>query len=197
MGIKRALDVTVAGLGLLALLPLFALLALVVRCSSEGPIFYRWEVVGQGGAPFRGYKFRTMFKNADALKAQLWARNEMMGPVFKMANDPRITPAGRWMRRLSLDELPQLWSVFTGRMSLVGPRPPLQSEYEHFSPQQRAKLQVRPGLTCLWQVRGRNRIRDLDEWVRLDLEYIRNWSLRLDFRILLATIPIVILGQGR
>jgi lipopolysaccharide/colanic/teichoic acid biosynthesis glycosyltransferase len=131
------------------------------------------------------------------MKEQLLSKNEMSGPVFKMARDPRVTPLGRILRKLSLDELPQFWSVFKGDMSLVGPRPPLQNEWEQFSDWQKKKLSVKPGMTCLWQVSGRNDIKDLDEWVRLDLRYIENWSLWLDFKILLKTIPAVVLGKGR
>jgi lipopolysaccharide/colanic/teichoic acid biosynthesis glycosyltransferase len=131
------------------------------------------------------------------MKEQLLSKNEMSGPVFKMARDPRVTPLGRILRKLSLDELPQFWSVFKGDMSLVGPRPPLQNEWEQFSDWQKKKLSVKPGMTCLWQVSGRNEVKDLDEWVRLDLRYIENWSLWLDFKILLKTIPAVVLGKGR
>jgi exopolysaccharide biosynthesis polyprenyl glycosylphosphotransferase len=194
--IKRAVDVLVSSGLLLALSPLLAAIALVVKLADGGPVLYRWQVVGQAGRPFTGYKFRTMVVDADALKAKLLAANEMSGPVFKMRDDPRITPPGRFLRRYSLDELPQLWSVLVGDMSLVGPRPPLQSEYARFSEWQRQKLAVKPGITCLWQISGRNEIRDFDEWVRLDLEYIRNWSLWLDLRILLMTIPAVLRARG-
>ena len=138
-----------------------------------------------------------MYQDADQRKAELLDGNEMSGPVFKMTADPRVTPIGRFLRKYSFDELPQLWSVLKGDMSLVGPRPPLQSEYEHFSDWQKLKLQVKPGMTCLWQVRGRNAIANFDDWVRLDLEYINNWSLALDFKILMSTIPTVLFGRGR
>jgi len=195
--LKRAIDF-VAALSLLVLLsPWLVLLAILVKLDSRGSVLYRWKVLGLGGRYFTSYKFRTMVANADALKEQLEARNEMLGPVFKIQDDPRITRVGRWMRRYSLDELPQLWSVLMGDMSLVGPRPPLQIEYEKFTEWQKGKLRVKPGITCLWQVSGRNEIRDFDEWVRLDLEYIANWSLWLDFKILLRTIPAVLSGSGR
>jgi lipopolysaccharide/colanic/teichoic acid biosynthesis glycosyltransferase len=194
--VKRALDVALAATLLVLFLPLLCAIGLAVRLSSEGPIFYRWRVVGQGGRPFTGYKFRTMVADADALKARLQGANEMSGPVFKIRSDPRVTPVGRFLRRSSLDELPQLWSVLKGDMSLVGPRPPLQSEFPHFTPWQRQKLLVKPGITCLWQVRGRSQISDFDEWVRLDLEYIERWSLWLDLKILLLTIPAVLLARG-
>ncbi len=195
--IKRLMDIVGSGLLLLLLSPLLMVIALAIKLGDFGPVFYRWNVIGQGGRPFHGYKFRTMVVNADALKASLQDKNEMQGPVFKIHNDPRITPVGRILRKFSLDELPQLWSVLKGDMSLVGPRPPLASEYAHFTEHQKQKLAMKPGITCLWQISGRNNIRDFDEWVRLDLEYIRTWSLWLDIRILLGTIPAVIRGTGR
>jgi lipopolysaccharide/colanic/teichoic acid biosynthesis glycosyltransferase len=181
---------------LVALIPLLLLLAVAVRMSSPGPILYHWRVRGRHGRPFTGYKFRTMVQDADKLKADLMAWNDMSGPVFKMVMDPRVTSAGRWLRKYSLDELPQLWSVIKGDMSLVGPRPSFPSEYEKFELWQMRKLTVVPGMTCLWQSGGRNAISDFDEWVRLDLEYIDNWSLLLDFRILARTLPAVVRGTG-
>jgi lipopolysaccharide/colanic/teichoic acid biosynthesis glycosyltransferase len=194
---KRVVDVVGAGALLVLLSPLFFILALAVKLTSPGPIFYRWKVVGCGGKPFTGYKFRSMCANADQLKAQLENRNEMMGPVFKVTNDPRVTKLGSWMRRYSLDELPQFYSVLIGDMSLVGPRPPLVTEYERFTDFQKQKLSVKPGITCLWQVSGRNQVNDFDEWVRLDLEYIRTWSLKLDFDILVRTVGVVTSGSGK
>ena len=194
---KRAVDVVVAGFFLIILSPLFAIIALAIKLTSHGSIFYRWRVVGLSGRPFTSYKFRTMVQGADKLKARLITDNEMQGPVFKMKHDPRVTPIGRLLRKYSLDELPQLWSVIKGYMSLVGPRPPLQSEWEQFEPWQRLKLSVKPGITCLWQISGRNEIQDFNEWVLLDLKYIDNWSLRLDFQILVKTIPAVLRGSGR
>jgi lipopolysaccharide/colanic/teichoic acid biosynthesis glycosyltransferase len=138
-----------------------------------------------------------MYQDADQLKVALLAKNEMTGPVFKMSEDPRITPIGRVLRKYSFDELPQLWSVFKGEMTLVGPRPPLQEEYANFTDFQKQKLAVKPGITCLWQVTGRNQIRDFDEWVRLDLQYIREWSLWLDFEILARTLLVVFAGSGK
>jgi lipopolysaccharide/colanic/teichoic acid biosynthesis glycosyltransferase len=196
LGLKRLLDIVVSALLLVLLSPFLVLIALAVLVTSGPPVFYRWPVVGQGGRPFTGFKFRTMVRDADKIKADLLARNEMRGPVFKLADDPRITPIGRLLRKLSLDELPQLWSVLKGDMSLVGPRPPLQSEWVHFEDWQRRKLSVKPGMTCLWQVRGRNEISDFDEWVRLDLEYIDRWSLGLDLKILLQTVPSVLRSRG-
>jgi lipopolysaccharide/colanic/teichoic acid biosynthesis glycosyltransferase len=197
LGLKRLIDVFGAGLLLIVLSPLFLALAIVVKCSSPGSVFYRWKVVGQSGRPLVSYKFRSMVSNADALKSGLEAENEMTGPVFKLTDDPRVTRAGKWMRRYSLDELPQFYSVLKGDMSLVGPRPPLASEYERFTEFQRRKLSVKPGITCLWQVNGRNQVNDFDEWVRLDLEYIRSWSLWLDARILFKTAAAVFGGSGK
>jgi lipopolysaccharide/colanic/teichoic acid biosynthesis glycosyltransferase len=196
VGCKRAIDTIVSGAMLVVSAPLFLVLACAVKLTSRGPVFYRWKVVGKGGEPFLGYKFRSMYENADDLKAQLQPRNEMRGPVFKLTDDPRVTPLGRWMRHYSLDELPQLWSALKGDMSLVGPRPPLATEYAQFTDFQKLKLTVKPGITCLWQVNGRNNVKDFDEWVKLDLEYIRNWSLWLDIKILLKTFTAVLAGTG-
>ena len=197
IGCKRALDVLVSALLLLLLSPLLLILGLLVKLTSRGPVIYRWKVVGRNGRPFVGYKFRSMVANADELKAKLEDRNEMTGPVFKLVNDPRITRVGSWMRRYSLDELPQLYSVLKGEMSLVGPRPPLVTEYARFTEYQKQKLAVKPGITCLWQISGRNELSDFDDWVGLDLSYIRRWSLWLDFKILLKTLTVVFSGSGR
>lgn len=194
---KRVVDILAAALALVLLSPLFAVLAALVKLTSPGPVFYHWKVVGKNGVPFTGYKFRSMVVDADALKSKLQGRNEMTGPVFKITDDPRVTAVGAWMRRYSLDELPQLYSVLKGDMSLVGPRPPLVTEYEQFTKYQKQKLAVKPGITCLWQVSGRNDINDFDQWVRLDLEYIRNWSLHQDLQILLRTVGAVFSGSGK
>lgn len=194
---KRVMDVIGSSILLALLMPLMALLATLVKATSAGPVFYRWRVVGKDGKWFLGYKFRSMIANAEQLRATLAERNEMTGPVFKLERDPRLTPVGTWMRRYSLDELPQFYSVLKGDMSLVGPRPPLVTEYAEFTEFQKQKLAVKPGITCLWQVSGRNRISDFDDWVRLDLQYIRNWSLTLDFKILMRTVREVFSGSGR
>jgi len=194
---KRAIDVVVSAVAMVLLSPFLLILSVLVRVTSPGPVFYRWRVVGEQGHPFLGYKFRSMIMNADDLKGTLAAQNEMLGPVFKLTRDPRVTPLGTWMRRYSLDELPQLYSVLKGDMSLVGPRPPLVTEYAQFTDYQKQKLAVKPGITCLWQVSGRNDVADFDEWVALDLEYIRNWSLLLDLKILLKTVREVVVGSGR
>ena len=194
--LKRALDLAVAGMLLLVMCPVLATIAIAVKISDGGPALYRWRIVGQGGRPLTSYKFRSMVVNADELKAGLEAANDVSGPTFKMRNDPRVTTIGRFLRRYSLDELPELWSVLTGDISLVGPRPSLQSEYARFSDEQRAKVVVKPGITCLWQISGRGEITDFDERLRLDFEYIEHWSLRLDMAILLRTIPAVLSGRG-
>lgn len=194
---KRALDVVASFLLLVLLSPLFLVLAVLVKLSSPGPALYQWKVVGKNGEPFSSRKFRSMVSNADELKAELESRNEMTGPVFKLTQDPRITRIGSWMRKYSLDELPQLYSVLKGDMSLVGPRPPLAREYIRFTNYQKQKLTVKPGITCLWQVSGRNEVSDFDQWVKLDLEYIHRWSLWLDLRILFKTAATVWSGSGK
>ena len=197
LGCKRFLDLFFSASLLAMLSPLFLILALAVKLNSMGPVFYRWKVVGKAGHPFTGYKFRSMRLDADLLKTQLESFNEMSGPVFKLTNDPRVTKTGKWMRRYSLDELPQLYSVLIGDMSLVGPRPPLVSEYVRFTEYQKQKLAVKPGITCLWQVNGRNEVKDFDEWVKLDLDYIRQWTPMLDLKILAKTASEVFGGSGK
>jgi lipopolysaccharide/colanic/teichoic acid biosynthesis glycosyltransferase len=194
---KRFFDLLVSASLLIVLSPLFLILALAVKLTSSGPPFYRWKVVGKAGRPFTGFKFRSMYSNADELKAQLEKLNEMSGPVFKLTNDPRVTKIGSWMRRYSFDELPQLYSVLKGDMSLVGPRPPLVSEYVRFTEYQKQKLAIKPGITCLWQVSGRNDVKDFDEWVKLDLDYIRRWTPMLDIKILVKTVSEVFAGSGK
>lgn len=191
---KRLIDVVVSGVLLGVLSPLLVLIAVIIKLTSPGPVLYHWPVVGQGGRPLRAYKFRTMVVGADELKQQLLDKNEATGPVFKMKNDPRVTPVGRILRKFSLDELPQLWSVLKGDISLVGPRPVLTYEWEKFNDWQRRKLSIRPGMLCLWHVRGQPR--DLDEWVRLDLEYIDNWSLWLDLKLLFGAAAYVVMGKN-
>jgi lipopolysaccharide/colanic/teichoic acid biosynthesis glycosyltransferase len=195
--VKRVIDFLGAGAALVVSFPVLVPIGVAVKLTSPGPVFYSWRVVGMGGIPFLSYKLRSMYKDADKRKAELLAKNEMSGPVFKITDDPRVTPLGRFLRKYSLDELPQLWSVVKGDMSLVGPRPPLVTEYEQFTDFQKLKLAVKPGITCLWQVNGRNDVKDFDEWVRLDLEYIYNWSLWLDIKILLKTFAAVFAGTGK
>ena len=194
--IKRAIDICCSIFFVIVLSPLLLIIGLMVKLSSPGPIFYHWNVVGRGGRLFRGYKFRTMVQNADEIKEKLLQNNEMTGPVFKMKRDPRITPLGRLLRKYSLDELPQFWSVIKGDMSLVGPRPAGPQEWVKYEAWQRRKLSVTPGISCLWQINGRNTITNFNEWVRLDLEYIDNWSLWLDLKILWGTLFAVLRGTG-
>ncbi|HZS00885.1 MAG TPA: sugar transferase [Chloroflexota bacterium] len=192
---KRALDVLLAGAGLLLFAPLWGLIAVAIKVDSRGPVLFRQERVGRGEARFNVLKFRSMRQDADQAVHQLLAQNEATGPLFKIRNDPRLTRVGRVLRRCSLDELPQLWNVLRGEMSLVGPRPPLPREVEQYEPWHRRRLDVAPGLTGLWQVSGRSEL-GFDEMVMLDLYYIENWSLGLDLRILLRTIPAVARGRG-
>jgi exopolysaccharide biosynthesis polyprenyl glycosylphosphotransferase len=171
--------------------------AIVIKLTSPGPIIFRQVRAGKHGKPFTMYKFRTMVTDAEMLQSELQVFNQMSGPVFKLDRDPRITPVGRFLRKWSIDELPQLLNVLQGHMSLVGPRPLPIYEVEKFeNTAQRRRLSVKPGLTCLWQVSGRNQVTDFHEWVRLDLKYIDNWSIWLDIKILLMTIPAVLLGLG-
>jgi len=193
---KRFIDMVLSGIALLFLSPVFIVVAVLIKYDSEGPVFFRQVRCSVNGRKFTLYKFRTMFKDAELKLKELLAHNEMAGPVFKMTNDPRITKTGKFLRKYSIDELPQLWNVFRGDMSLVGPRPPLPSEVSEYDTWQRRRLSMRPGITCLWQISGRNQIIDFNRWVKLDLEYIDNWSLWLDFDILLKTVPVVFCGIG-
>lgn len=194
---KRAIDICISSILLILLSPLLLFIAIIIKLTSRGPVFYEWKVVGFNKKPFLSWKFRSMVVDADRSKDKLMDKNEMKGPVFKMKSDPRITPVGNILRRFSLDELPQLFSVLKGDMSLVGPRPPLTTEIDRFEQWHGKKLRIKPGITCLWQVNGRNEIQDFDAWVRLDLEYIENWSLWLDTKILLKTISTVLRGTGQ
>jgi exopolysaccharide biosynthesis polyprenyl glycosylphosphotransferase len=194
---KQLMDSVGSFLLLVSFSWLFALIALLIKWTSPGPVFFRQQRSGLNGRPFTLYKFRTMVTNAEQLKHELAAMNEMTGPVFKVSNDPRVTPIGKWLRKFSLDELPQLYNVLRGEMSLVGPRPlPVDEVKRFYDLAHRRRLSVKPGLTCLWQISGRNKISDFKEWVRLDLEYIDNWSLWLDLKILLQTVPVVLAGEG-
>lgn len=193
--VKRALDFFGSACALVILAPVLAAAAAAVRMTSKGPIIFRQMRVGINGRTFSLYKFRSMYADADAVKERLMARNEMSGPVFKIKNDPRVTPVGRLLRRYSIDELPQLWNVLKGDMSLVGPRPPVPEEVKSYKGWQRRRLSVKPGITCLWQVFGRNEV-DFEKWMELDLQYINQWSLALDIKILLRTVPAVLLARG-
>jgi exopolysaccharide biosynthesis polyprenyl glycosylphosphotransferase len=194
---KLLLDFFGATAMLIVASPFMVAIAIVIKLTSPGPVFFRQQRSGVNGSPFNIFKFRTMSSNAEQLKHELAAMNEMSGPVFKVTNDPRVTPFGKWLRKYSLDELPQLFNILRGEMSLVGPRPLPVDEVRRFNDlAHRRRLSVKPGLTCLWQVSGRNKISDFREWVRLDLEYIDNWSIWLDFAILLRTVPAVFAATG-
>lgn len=197
-GVAKSLLDFVGGVILLTLLaPLFFALALAIRMTSPGPIFFKQRRSGLNGEPFTMLKFRSMVSDAEQLKGELEALNEMSGPVFKVSDDPRITPIGRFLRKYSLDELPQLLNVVRGEMSLVGPRPlPVDEVMRFHDFAHRRRLSVKPGLTCLWQISGRNNVTDFKAWVALDLEYIDNWSFWLDLKILFRTIPVVLAGTG-
>lgn len=197
MLLKQLIDFAGAALLLLLLSPVILIIALLVKSTSSGPVLFRQQRSGLNGSPFTLYKFRTMINNAEQLKHELAAMNEMSGPVFKVTNDPRVTRMGKFLRKYSLDELPQLYNVLRGEMSMVGPRPLPVDEVKRFNDlAHRRRLSVKPGLTCLWQVKGRNQISDFKDWVRLDLEYIDNWSFWLDLKILLLTVPVVFRGTG-
>jgi exopolysaccharide biosynthesis polyprenyl glycosylphosphotransferase len=193
--VKRAIDITASGLSIILLSPVFGLAAILIKATSPGPVLFIQKRVSLNNRKFALYKFRSMYKGAHLKRDELAGMNIMTGPVFKVKDDPRITPVGRFLRKFSIDELPQLFNVFVGHMSLVGPRPPLPSEVAGYEPWQRRRLSMRPGLTCLWQISGRNRI-GFEEWMKLDLQYIDGWSLWLDFKIILKTVPVVLFGKG-
>ncbi|MCI5193861.1 MAG: sugar transferase [Candidatus Electrothrix sp. AU1_5] len=194
--VKGIIDYSLAGLGLILLLPIFLLIILLIKATSKGPAFFIQERCGLYGRTFSLIKFRTMVNNAEQLKEKLQKDNEADGPVFKIHHDPRITRLGKFLRKTSLDELPQLLNVLLGHMSLVGPRPPLPDEVKKYEPWQRRRLSMKPGLTCTWQVNGRNTL-NFERWMRLDLEYIDQWSLTLDTKILLKTIKEVFSFHGQ
>mgnify|MGYP001396871801 FL=1 len=194
---KRIFDIIFSISVMCILLPLYILISLLVFLNSGLPIFYIWKVVGKDGEYFKSYKFRTMINNADNMKDELLGSNEMEGPFFKMKDDPRITNIGKILRKYNLDELPQFFSVLKGDMSVVGPRPPLVSEWKNFSEFQKKKLQIKPGITCLWQVDGRNSISNPDSWIEKDLEYIDNVSFGMDINIIFKTIIRTFEGTGR
>src|SRR5579884_809508 len=193
--VTRMVDITLSVIVLVAGIPLWICIALAILLTSHGPVIYKQTRIGLGGQPFETYKFRSMYQDADQRLALLLARNEAQGPLFKIRDDPRVTPVGRFLRRTSLDEVPQLINVIKGEMSLVGPRPPLPREVAQYEDWQKGRLAIKPGMTGLWQVRGRSNL-SFDEGVLMDLYYIENWSLRLYFQILLRTIPAVLLSRG-
>lgn len=194
---KQVVDMTGALILLVVLSPVMLLAALLIKLTSKGPIVFKQQRSGLNGRPFTMYKFRSMATDAEQRKHELAAMNEMSGPVFKVTNDPRITPVGKWLRKFSIDEFPQLFNVLRGEMSLVGPRPLPVDEVKRFDDfAHRRRLSVKPGLTCLWQISGRNQINNFKDWVRLDLEYIDNWSIWLDLKILCQTVPVVLFARG-
>jgi exopolysaccharide biosynthesis polyprenyl glycosylphosphotransferase len=192
---KRVIDVVLSAASLVVLSPVLLTIAALIRITSPGPVLFRQTRCGLGGRRFTLYKFRSMINDAEQMRAELHQLNELDGPVFKISDDPRITPVGRGLRRFSLDELPQLWNVFRGDMSFVGPRPAVPEEVEQYEDWQRRRLRMRPGLTCTWVLEGRSHV-DFNRWMQLDLKYIDNWSLWLDAKIFLRTIPIVLSGRG-
>jgi exopolysaccharide biosynthesis polyprenyl glycosylphosphotransferase len=196
LALKRALDVAVSLLLLALVGPVMGIAALLIRYTSPGSVLFKQKRIGLNGRMFTLYKFRTMIEDAHERREEVAHLNEMNGPVFKAKDDPRVTPVGRWLRRFSLDEIPQLWNVLKGDMSLVGPRPPIPEEVASYHRWHRRRLSMKPGLTCLWQISGRNDIQDFDHWMKLDLQYIDNWSPGLDLKILLRTIPAVLSGKG-
>lgn len=194
--LKRLMDVVGGAVGMAIVAMLFPLIALAIKVDSPGPVLFRQKRVGQNGRLFDCYKFRTMATDAEARKKDLAARNEMTGAIFKIKDDPRITRVGRFLRKTSLDELPQFWNVLSGEMSLVGTRPPTPDEVEQYEEWQRARISIKPGLTGMWQTSGRNQIRDFNKICELDVSYIDNWSVWLDLRLIMKTIAVVFAGSG-
>ena len=192
---KRIIDLLGALAGLVLAMPLMLITAIAIKLESRGPALFRHVRLGRDGRPFVMFKFRSMCQEASVLQAQLVSENEVPGPVFKIRSDPRISRVGHLVRKYSLDELPQLWNVLRGEMSLVGPRPPIPDEVTRYHPWQRERLAVKPGLTCTWQVSGRSDI-PFDEWMQMDIEYVRTRSLLMDLKLLLLTVPAVISARG-
>lgn len=193
--VKRVMDILVGGAALVLLLPLIVITALAVVATSRGPIFHRQTRIGKNGEPFSFVKFRTMVNDASDHRDSLDDQNEANGPIFKIKQDPRITRVGRLLRKLSIDEIPQLLHVLSGKMSLVGVRPPLPDEVDHYGEREWLRLTAKPGLTCIWQTSGRSDL-DFDTWVDMDVEYLENWSLLLDIELLIKTVPAVLSGRG-
>ena len=187
---KRAIDIIGAGSGLILLSPIIAIVACLVKFTSKGPVFFSQKRVGKNGQLFDMYKFRSMVVNAEELKEKLVHQNEMSGPMFKMKDDPRVTKVGKFIRKTSLDELPQLWNVLKGDMSLVGPRPSLPKEVKQFEKWMYKRLTVKPGLTCYWQVSGRNNI-DFEDWMKLDISYVEDRNLWIDIKLIFKTVFVL------
>lgn len=193
---KRIIDIVCSIIGLTLFLPLFILVAILIKIEDKnGPVIFKQVRIGKGGTKFVMYKFRSMISNAEELKATLMDKNEATGPVFKIKNDPRITKVGKFIRKTSIDELPQLINVLKGEMSLVGPRPPLPDEVEHYTKYEMQRLSVVPGLTCYWQVNGRSNL-SFDEWIKLDLKYINERNLLIDIKLILKTIKVIFSSKG-
>jgi exopolysaccharide biosynthesis polyprenyl glycosylphosphotransferase len=196
MFIKRCMDIVGSIVGLILMFIAFIIFAPIIKIQSPGPIFFKQPRVGRNGRRFNLYKFRSMYKDAEERKKELMDQNKIDGNMFKVDHDPRVTPIGRFMRKYSIDELPQFWNVLKGEMSLVGTRPPTEDEFELYKSHHRARLGIKPGITGMWQVSGRSDITNFEEVVALDTQYIANWNLSMDLRILLKTIMVVIKGQG-
>ena len=188
--IKRLIDIICSFVGILVLSPLFIIIAIIVKFTSKGPIFFSQKRVGRNGKEFDMYKFRSMVVNAEELKEKLAAQNEMAGPMFKMKDDPRVTKVGKFIRKTSIDELPQLWNILKGDMSLVGPRPSLPKEVAQFEDWMHKRLDVKPGLTCYWQVSGRNNI-DFEDWMKLDIRYVEEKNLWIDIKLIFKTVGVL------
>ncbi|MBS4957078.1 MAG: sugar transferase [Clostridium sp.] len=188
--IKRLIDVVCSFLGVLVLSPLFIIIAIIIKTTSKGPVFFSQKRVGKNGKEFNMYKFRSMVVNAEELKEKLADQNEMSGPMFKMKDDPRVTKVGKFIRKTSIDELPQLWNVLKGDMSLVGPRPSLPKEVAQFEEWMYKRLEVKPGLTCYWQVSGRNNI-DFEDWMKLDIKYVDERSTWIDIKLIFKTVGVL------
>ncbi|WP_370774181.1 sugar transferase [Clostridium sp.] len=188
--IKRLIDIICSFVGILVLSPLFIIIAIIIKFTSKGPVFFSQNRVGRNGKEFDMYKFRSMVVNAEELKEKLAAQNEMSGPMFKMKDDPRVTKVGKFIRKTSLDELPQLWNILKGDMSLVGPRPSLPKEVAQFDEWMYKRLEVKPGLTCYWQVSGRNNI-DFEDWMKLDVKYVEERSLWIDIKLIFKTVGVL------
>lgn len=188
--IKRVIDVVCSFVGVLVLSPLFVVIAIIIKFTSKGPVFFSQKRVGRDGKEFKMYKFRSMVVNAEELKEKLAAQNEMSGPMFKMKDDPRVTKVGKFIRKTSIDELPQLWNILKGDMSLVGPRPSLPKEVAQFEDWMYKRLEVKPGLTCYWQVSGRNNI-DFEDWMKLDIRYVEEKNLWIDIKLIFKTVFVL------
>jgi exopolysaccharide biosynthesis polyprenyl glycosylphosphotransferase len=194
--VKEILDFVFSLIIVILISPVLLSIAIAIKIEDGGSIFFKQQRVGLNGRLFKCLKFRTMVENAEALRVKLESQNEQSGPVFKIKNDPRVTRVGRFLRKTSLDELPQFFNVLKGEMSIVGPRPPIPSEVQQYQRWQRRRLSMKPGITCIWQVSGRNNI-PFDEWMRLDMMYIDTWSLKLDLMLFLSTIKVVLTGDGQ